>query len=88
MKSTTMKHSAPHHANPSEVNFRKMLMLFLLPISTGALSAAEEPQPPVVDHGAPGGAPSDAIVLFDGKNLSRFRGQDTTFEELQVLEVK
>ena len=51
-------------------------MLFLLPISMVALSAAEEPQPPVVAPSAvPGAPPSDAIVLFDGKDLSKFRGK-------------
>jgi hypothetical protein len=28
------------------------------------------PQPPVIDPGPPGGPPSDATVLFDGKDLS------------------
>ena len=32
-------------------------------------------QPTVIDPGPPGGAPSDAIVLFDGKDLSKFRGE-------------
>lgn len=35
------------------------------------------PEPPVVDPGPVGGPPSDAIVLFDGKDLSKFRGQRT-----------
>lgn len=30
------------------------------------------PEPPVVDPGPPGGPPSDAIVLFDGKDLSKW----------------
>jgi hypothetical protein len=42
-------------------------------------AAADEPnkdqEPPVVDPGPVGGPPSDAIVLFDGKDLSRFRGE-------------
>jgi hypothetical protein len=40
------------------------------------LSAAEVPQPPVVSPGVPGAAPSDAIVLFDGKDLSAWLGKD------------
>lgn len=32
-------------------------------------------EPPVVDPGHNGGPPSDAIVLFDGKDLSKFRGE-------------
>ena len=34
-----------------------------------------EPEPPVVDPGPVGGPPADAIVLFDGKDLSKFRGE-------------
>ena len=48
-----------------------------LPFAVISLYAAAEPQPPVVDPGAPGAAPSDAIVLFDGKDLSKFRGKNT-----------
>jgi hypothetical protein len=33
------------------------------------------PVPPVIDPGAGGKPPSDAIVLFDGKDLSRWRSQ-------------
>ena len=32
------------------------------------------PEPKVIDPGPPGGAPADAIVLFDGKDLSQFNG--------------
>ena len=50
-------------------------------VDTNKVAAAaqkkEEPQPPVVDPGPVGGPPSDAIVLFDGKDLSQFRGQRT-----------
>jgi hypothetical protein len=34
------------------------------------------PEPKVVDPGAVGGPPSDAIVLFDGKDLSQWEGGD------------
>ncbi len=34
------------------------------------------PDPPVVDPGPVGGPPSDAIVLFDGKDLSKWQGGD------------
>jgi hypothetical protein len=30
-------------------------------------------EPPVIDPGPPGGPPSDAIILFDGKDLSKWR---------------
>ena len=36
----------------------------------------ERPQPAVVRPGAPGEHPADAIVLFDGTDLSRWRGRD------------
>jgi len=32
-------------------------------------------EPPVVNPGPVGGPPADAIVLFDGNDLSKFRGQ-------------
>ena len=32
------------------------------------------PEPEVIDPGPPGGPPSDAIVLFDGKDLSQWKG--------------
>jgi len=32
------------------------------------------PEPPVVDPGPVGGPPSDAVVLFDGSDLSKFNG--------------
>ncbi len=32
------------------------------------------PEPPVIDPGTPGSAPSDAIVLFDGTNLDAWDG--------------
>ena len=35
----------------------------------------EDAQPAIVDPSPVGGPPSDAIVLFDGKDLSKFRGQ-------------
>src|SRR5262249_13368845 len=34
------------------------------------------PEPPVIDPGLPGGVPSDAIVLFDGKSLDAWAGGD------------
>jgi hypothetical protein len=40
------------------------------------LSGKVWPEPPVVDPGPAGGPPSDAIVLFDGKNLSKWNGGD------------
>jgi hypothetical protein len=44
------------------------------------IKPAPDPQPTVADAGAPGKAPSDAVVLFDGKDLSQW----TTGEENQL----
>lgn len=43
--------------------------------ATPASPKKEDPQPVIVAPGPVGGPPSDAIVLFDGKDLSKFRGQ-------------
>ncbi len=40
--------------------------------------SAKRPRPPVVDPGGPGKAPSDAVVLFDGKDLSHWCAMDGT----------
>jgi len=68
--------------------FQKGFTLCLLAVSAMTLAAAEtnkpaasapkkeDPQPPVIDPGPPcGGVPSDAIVLFDGKDLSKWRSE-------------
>jgi len=49
---------------------RAFLAVFLL--NTACLHSQEGPQPRVVDPGKPGVAPSDAIVLFDGKDMSEW----------------
>jgi len=41
------------------------------------VALAEEKEPPVVDPGSAGGPPSDAVVLFDGKDMNQFRGQNS-----------
>lgn len=57
-------------------------LLALLIAAVGWIQAAdpkkEDPQPSIVDAGPVGGPPSDAIVLFDGKDLSKFRGEKKT----------
>lgn len=61
----------------------KLSLPFVLVIASAmlpcglALQAAEstkEQEPPVIDPGPLGGPPSDAIVLFDGKDLSKWKG--------------
>jgi len=41
----------------------------------GLVLQAAEPEPPVVDPGPVGGPPADALVLFDGKDLSKWKNQ-------------
>ena len=48
---------------------------FLLAGVSLADQTDKQSEPPVVDPGPIGGPPADAIVLFDGKDLSKFRGQ-------------
>ncbi len=42
----------------------------LLAVGVAWAQKSEGPQPPVVDPGGPGKAPSDAVVLFDGRDNS------------------
>jgi hypothetical protein len=44
--------------------------------TNGARKKEDGPQPPVVDPGGPEKAPSDAIVLFNGKDLSNWMMAD------------
>jgi hypothetical protein len=58
--------------------------MFITPIAFAglALSAKEYlsgkvwPEPKIIDPGPPGGPPSDAIMLFDGKDLSKWENGD------------
>lgn len=40
------------------------------------LSGIQWAEPPIVDPGPPGGPPSDAVVLFDGKDMSQWEGAE------------
>ncbi len=44
-------------------------------ITTSAADQVNDREPPVVDPGPVGGPPSDAIILFNGKDLSKLRGE-------------
>lgn len=55
---------------------RAGLLCLALGIATGnSLTIAAAAEPPTVDPGAPGQPPSDAIVLFNGKDLSEWKSQ-------------
>ena len=74
-----MKKQPTNHSALFASKFRQLAFLGGLTVALGFLAPvqAEEAQPPVVDPGQPGSAPSDAIVLFNGKDLSQFRGQNS-----------
>ncbi|MCC6859456.1 MAG: DUF1080 domain-containing protein [Bryobacterales bacterium] len=50
--------------------------LLLLAALAAPAQTPDDAQPRVVDPGGPGKAPSDAVVLFDGKDLSEFQTRD------------
>jgi Domain of Unknown Function (DUF1080) len=54
------------------------LVALSIPLIAGQrfVSAVVWPEPPVVTPGENNGAPSDAIVLFDGKNFDSWKGAD------------
>jgi 3-keto-disaccharide hydrolase len=52
-----------------------VLTVFLFAGVSHAEETKKTQEPPVVDPGHIGGWPADAIVLFDGKDMSKFRGQ-------------
>jgi len=53
-----------------------MLVIGLLLANVLLSQKAAQPQPQVVDPGAPGRPPSDAVVLFDGKDVSAWVTRD------------
>jgi hypothetical protein len=68
-----MKLSLP--ATPHFQSFALVVLVFMAFRLPAADAAKSEPEPRVIEPGPIGGPPSDAIVLFDGKDLSNFRGQ-------------
>ena len=71
------------HAGWSRSRFVGRLFVFGTVLTVGSLVMSKEwvsgiiwPEPAVVDPGPVGGPPSDAIVLFDGTDLSQWDGGD------------
>jgi Domain of Unknown Function (DUF1080) len=52
---------------------RSLVGLTVLPLAAASGLAAPEGEPRVIDPGLP---PADAIVLFDGKDLSQWKNDD------------
>ncbi|MGE5570196.1 MAG: DUF1080 domain-containing protein [Rhodospirillales bacterium] len=50
--------------------------ILILAAGIACAQRSEGPQPPVVDPGGPGKAPSDAVVLFDGRDNSAWTTMD------------
>ena len=58
-----------------------MFMPASMPAQQWPQHSMDRPRPPVVDPGPerpPAPAPKDAIVLFDGSNLSQWRAEDSS----------
>jgi len=51
-------------------------VIVLLVLGIASIAASQEPKQPPVINAPAGQAPSDAIVLFDGKNLNEFTAVD------------
>ncbi len=67
--------SAPKKAVNHDLGFEDTPMLPGLPYH---VHDPNRPHPPVVTPAENGGAPSDAIVLFDGKDLSKWEGHPSS----------
>ena len=66
-----MNSTVPRIASATLLAFSILLLSDAIPAT--AQSTAEK-EPPVIDPGPVGGPPSDAVVLFDGKDLSQWKG--------------
>jgi hypothetical protein len=58
--------------------FAALLLGFAAPVVYGAeyISGIEWAKPAIIDPGPPGGPPSDAVVLFDGKDMSQWKNAE------------
>jgi len=60
--------------------------LLLLACQVVAEDSKPAQEPPVVEPGPIGGPPSDAVVLFDGHDLSNFRGERSPEPKWKVID--
>src|SRR5438445_6644298 len=75
-----------HPANTNCGNFRLILAstaIALFAACAFAADSSKEAEPKVIDPGPP---PSDAIVLFDGKDLSRWKNEKGDEAEWKVVD--
>lgn len=74
-RATTAPDTGPvRDASGAIIGFTKLAPI---PGTPWIIHDASRPHPPVVTPGAtPGAPPADAIILFDGKDLSKFRAQN------------
>jgi hypothetical protein len=70
-----MKATISLHRSVSITAVAALLLATIASNLPAADAPKTDPEPPIVDPGPIGGPPSDAIVLFDGKDLSKFRGE-------------
>ncbi len=54
-------------------------------LSTWTVHDPDRPQPPIVTPGTMGSAPSDAVVLFDGSDLSQWQHRDGSDASWSVM---
>jgi hypothetical protein len=64
----------------------RIVAVWLVAIGVAYAQRSEGPQPPVVDPGGPGKAPSDAVVLFNGRDNSGWTRLDGTPSKCTVAD--
>src|ERR1035437_10777278 len=65
---------------------KRVFAVFVLAVGIACAQRAEGPQPAVMDPGGPGKAPSDAVVLFNGRDNSGWSTLDGTPSKCTVAD--